>query len=1210
MQDYELHYAILVTTLIISALNLMLRVVELVKTRRLCAIYQKRCRNPFKRTLRYHELGLMVSVNIFVNSIAFLVWHSEKIGDHFFKTLFFSLSGFFIWPYLIYVARFFLQNISILLGVRISSRSRVLEIGRFCGRVHVPLGLLFIHVLAPWGLFANRSQIWFLLYAASTASTMCIAGLLVVLLSHGFVDVVTETSNRLNPNEDSIRTKLSRIIANTRLGARALFGFICLNSIFALVLCIWPWASPLVVIQVTTANMGAAVFEGATRIAGRAVVANRSRVHHKKHHAMQTFVSEVVSTNYNTLGDSALAGTTDASVRGESMSAGNKGLVLVSGATGYIGSHVVQAFLLEGYRVRGTVRNLSKASHLQEWIAEGAALELVEADLGNAESWVPACEGCDYVAHVASPFLLACKPAEAEEKLYKPAREGTLNVLRAAKQAGTVKRVVVTSSMAAVAGGHSNEELEDKPESLWTDEDAVQPYAKSKTMAERAAWKFVEDNPGCFELSTICPTLVVGPPLSAAWASSHELIRRLTMREMPGVPNMATSLVDVRDVARAHVLAMSEAGAAGQRYALVNEPMNFLDISKIIAAALNEYGYKPPTRKLPYALLWIISHFDGAVREILPQIGKPAARVNNAKVREELGLSFHDVRDSIEQHAIGCIFYGVEGFRTTEKFAAKFTSMPSPDTARRGAEVLDGRLALANSKKIRKIKDLYEVKDELGKGAFSVVYRGKHLASGETVAIKVIQFSSLSVSEQQRQERILENEIKIMQRIRERCDTTNLIVIKDVVREENRLAIVMEVLEGKELFDRIVARQRYTEQDAAHLMIKIMRAVQTLHKAGILHRDLKPENLVFSSDAEDAEVKITDFGLAMVTEWPDVHKTVVGTPNYVAPEVVSIQPRGPFYGEPCDIWSMGVILYILLVGYPPFYHENVRELFKQIRRGQYEFHAEQWGNISKDAKDLVSRMLVTDPTKRLTCEEVLAHRWMKNAPSAELDSTLDQMKKLRAKQRFRAAAMAVIWGAQLGMRRRLQTLVDSSEANCFNLEELQRIRASFQLHAFEEQLDRASFHSAMRRLGFEDVPFDRMFDLFDINGAGAIDYRTFLVNLAVLRKSEREALELCFNIYDEDGSGHISKQNVGKVLSTLLGAAPETASETLERIFQRVDVNGDELISFEEFQAGIFAEPVLVQAFLQPMDSISSLPEENFAYADVERGIIDERYLR
>lgn len=134
----------------------------------------------------------------------------------------------------------------------------------------------------------------------------------------------------------------------------------------------------------------------------------------------------------------------------------------------------------------------------------------------------------------------------------------------------------------------------------------------------------------------------------------------------------------------------------------------------------------------------------------------------------------------------------------------------------------------------------------------------------------------------------------------------------------------MELLEGRELFERIVERKKYTERDAAGLMVKIMRAVQALHNRNVLHRDLKPENLVFATESEAEDVKITDFGLGRVIGWPDVHNSVVGTPNYVAPEVVSIKPRGPFYGRPCDVWSMGVILYILLVGYPPFYHETPR----------------------------------------------------------------------------------------------------------------------------------------------------------------------------------------------------------------------------------------------------------------------------------------------
>ena len=512
--------------------------------------------------------------------------------------------------------------------------------------------------------------------------------------------------------------------------------------------------------------------------------------------------------------------------------------------------------------------------------------------------------------------------------------------------------------------------------------------------------------------------------------------------------------------------------------------------------------------------------------------------------------------------------------------------------------------------KQRTIAGLYEMLGELGRGAFSTVYRARSRETGELVAVKVIQLGTFAASERERQERILDNEIRIMQRVVSDCeDTRNLIEIRDVVREEQRLAIVMEVLEGRELFDRIVQKQRYTERDAAGLLKTMIRAVLALHRAGIIHRDLKPENLVFTTDAEDAEVKITDFGLAMVTSWPDVHQTVVGTPNYVAPEVVSIEPRGPFYGPPCDVWSMGVILYILLVGYPPFYHDNVRELFKQIRKGAFEFHREQWKNISKEAVDLVRKMLVVDPRQRLTCEQVLQHPWLQgHAPDKELASTLEEIRRLNAKRRFKAAAMAVVWGAQLGLRRKLLTLVDSSSAKVFTLDELQRIRSSFQIHSTNNKMDKAAFHATMRRLGFEGA-IDRMFELFDRNGDDSIDYKEFLSNLATLRESGEDALKLCFDIYDEERKGAISKQDIGKVLGGILPVQDHIMADKLESIMQKLDTDGDGTITYAEFKAGIFSEPVLVQAFLQPLDKIAELPEEFFMSTDIARGIIDQRYI-
>mmetsp|Transcript_456 Transcript_456/g.1102 ORF Transcript_456/g.1102 Transcript_456/m.1102 type:complete len:369 (+) Transcript_456:127-1233(+) len=358
----------------------------------------------------------------------------------------------------------------------------------------------------------------------------------------------------------------------------------------------------------------------------------------------------------------------------------DKGLVLVSGASGYVASHVVREFLDNGYRVRGTVRDLaSKASHLESWASEGDPLELVQADLTDPDSWNRACEGCDFVAHVASPFFVGCSDADAEEKLYIPARTGTLNVLKAAKHAKSVKRVVLTSSMAAIGGGHSNEELESDPEILWTDENSADPYSKSKTMAEKAAWEFVREHPSAFELAVVNPTLVVGPPLSPGDATSHEIVRRLVMRQMPGVPDLEYTLVDVRDVARAHRLAIEVPEAANQRYALVGGLINFLDWAKILHDDLKPLGYNPPTRKLPYVLLWLVSWFDAGVRTILPSVGKPAARTNCEKVEQQLGLQFRDLKSTLIDHAHACISQGTPGFKMTAAFKAAEAKSTSHD---------------------------------------------------------------------------------------------------------------------------------------------------------------------------------------------------------------------------------------------------------------------------------------------------------------------------------------------------------------------------------------------------------------------------------------------------------------------------------------------------------------------------------------------------
>jgi len=351
-----------------------------------------------------------------------------------------------------------------------------------------------------------------------------------------------------------------------------------------------------------------------------------------------------------------------------------KGLVLVSGASGYIGSHVVLAFLDAGYKVRGTVRSLSKVEkikHLKAWQETGKALELVEADLTNANSWVDATKGVDYVAHVASPFFIGCKESEAEERLYKPARDGTLNVLKAAQASG-VKRVVQTSSMAAIMGGTPHDQKVDEPEKLWSDVDKCDPYSRSKTIAEKAAWDFVKDakesNKPCFRLSVINPTLVLGPPLSANWCQSGEIISKFLKREMPMLPDTWMGFVDVRDVARAHVLAIeSESEEAEGRFACYASNMSFLAAGKYLASEFKPLGYNVPTTKAPYIGLWFWSFFDKALCRILKNIGL-VPQISATKATKVLGLEYIDYETSLKEMGHSMISLGMCGVKKTTQY--------------------------------------------------------------------------------------------------------------------------------------------------------------------------------------------------------------------------------------------------------------------------------------------------------------------------------------------------------------------------------------------------------------------------------------------------------------------------------------------------------------------------------------------------------------
>ncbi|KAM3832506.1 calcium/calmodulin-dependent protein kinase type 1D isoform 2-T2 [Vipera latastei] len=295
---------------------------------------------------------------------------------------------------------------------------------------------------------------------------------------------------------------------------------------------------------------------------------------------------------------------------------------------------------------------------------------------------------------------------------------------------------------------------------------------------------------------------------------------------------------------------------------------------------------------------------------------------------------------------------------------------------------------------------IFEFKETLGTGAFSEVVLAENRSSGKLFAVKCIPKKALKGKESS-----IENEIAVLRKIKHE----NIVALEDIYESSSHLYLVMQLVSGGELFDRIVEKGFYTEKDASTLIRQVLDAVYYLHQMGIVHRDLKPENLLYYSQDEDSKIMISDFGLSKMEGKGDVMSTACGTPGYVAPEVLAQKP----YSKAVDCWSIGVIAYILLCGYPPFYDENDSKLFEQILKAEYEFDSPYWDDISESAKDFIRNLMEKDPNKRYTCEQAARHPWIAGdtALSKNIhESVSAQIRKNFAKSKWRQAfnATAVV----------------------------------------------------------------------------------------------------------------------------------------------------------------------------------------------------------
>ncbi|XP_071609547.1 calcium/calmodulin-dependent protein kinase type II subunit delta isoform X5 [Heliangelus exortis] len=308
---------------------------------------------------------------------------------------------------------------------------------------------------------------------------------------------------------------------------------------------------------------------------------------------------------------------------------------------------------------------------------------------------------------------------------------------------------------------------------------------------------------------------------------------------------------------------------------------------------------------------------------------------------------------------------------------------------------------MASTTTCTRFTDEYQLFEELGKGAFSVVRRCMKITSGQEYAAKIINTKKLSARDHQK----LEREARICRLLKH----PNIVRLHDSISEEGFHYLVFDLVTGGELFEDIVAREYYSEADASHCIQQILEAVLHCHQMGVVHRDLKPENLLLASKSKGAAVKLADFGLAIEVQGEQqAWFGFAGTPGYLSPEVLRKDP----YGKPVDMWACGVILYILLVGYPPFWDEDQHRLYQQIKAGAYDFPSPEWDTVTPEAKDLINKMLTINPAKRITASEALKHPWICQrstvASMMHRQETVDCLKKFNARRKLKGAILTTM----------------------------------------------------------------------------------------------------------------------------------------------------------------------------------------------------------
>ncbi|KAG5061531.1 hypothetical protein AAZX31_01G208500 [Glycine max] len=439
------------------------------------------------------------------------------------------------------------------------------------------------------------------------------------------------------------------------------------------------------------------------------------------------------------------------------------------------------------------------------------------------------------------------------------------------------------------------------------------------------------------------------------------------------------------------------------------------------------------------------------------------------------------------------------------------------------------------------VRSTYTFGRELGRGQFGVTYLVTHKHTKQQFACKSIATPKLVHRDDLEDVR---REVQIMHHL---TGHRNIVELKGAYEDRHSVNLIMELCGGGELFDRIIAKGHYSERAAADLCRQIVTVVHDCHTMGVMHRDLKPENFLFLSKDENSPLKATDFGLSVFFKPGDVFKDLVGSAYYVAPEVLRRS-----YGPEADIWSAGVILFILLSGVPPFWSKKEQGIFDAILRGHIDFTSDPWPSISSSAKDLVKKMLRADPKQRLSAVEVLDHPWMREdgASDKPLDvAVLSRMKQFRAMNKLKKVALKVIAENLseeeiIGLKEMFKSM-DTDNSGTITFEELK---------AGLPKLGTKVSESEVRQL----------MEAADVDGNGTIDYIEFITATMHMNRMEREDhLYKAFEYFDKDRSGYITMEE----LESTLKKYNMGDEKTIKEIIVEVDTDNDGRINYDEFVA-------------------------------------------